>query len=123
MHGKSGIKKKPGIFMKKKKQKKDGAAMTSSDLKLTQKLAALFEARNIEDFIDVRRRPWRLIYFIIGISRGVGFLLGATVLGAILIAFAKHALHKLGGTQWLNENMSQIFLNISNSVKNTPPSN
>jgi hypothetical protein len=108
--------------MKKLKTIKKSKGMGGEDLKLTQKLAALFEARNIEEYIDMRSRPWRLIYwnFIMGISRGVGFLLGATVLGAIFIAFGKHFLHKLGGMPWLGEKIAQAFLYISDIVKNTP---
>jgi hypothetical protein len=108
--------------MKKKQTGKKKSGMGIEDLKLTQKLAALFEARNIEEYIDMRSRPLRLIYwnFIIGVSRGVGFLLGATVLGAILIAFGKHALHKLGGMPWLGEKIAQAFLYINEIVKNTP---
>ena len=103
-----------------KKRKKP--AVNAADMRLTQKLAALFEARNIEEFIDLRKKPLRLIYwnFMIGLSRGVGFLLGATVVGALLIAFAKHAVHRLGGMPWLGEKIAQAYLYISDIVKNTP---
>jgi hypothetical protein len=107
--------------MKKEKTRKKKGGMNNEDMKLTQKLAALFEARNIEEYIDARKRPLRLIYwnFIIGVSRGVGFLLGATVLGALFIALGKSMLHHLGGMPWLGEKIAQAYLYISEIVKNS----
>ncbi len=105
--------------MAKKKQKHK--SIYGSDLALTQKLAAIFEARHIEEYIDMRKRPWKLIYlnFIIGLSRGFGFLLGATVVGALLIAFAKTSLHHLGGMPWIGEKIAQAYLYVSEIVKNS----
>jgi uncharacterized membrane protein len=106
--------------MKKVKKKKQ--VYDTESMKLEQKLAAMFEARNIEEFIDVRKRPFSLMYwnFIIGLSRGIGFLLGATVVGALLIAFGKHTLVRLGGMPWLGEKVAQAYIYINEIVKNTP---
>ncbi len=103
------------------KAKKKKTSIDTDELDLTQKLAAMFEARNIEEFIDSRKRPLRLIYwnFVIGLSRGVGFLLGATVVGALLIALLKHTLHKLGGTPWIGEQVAQIYQYMQESLTET----
>jgi hypothetical protein len=79
-----------------------------------RKLASWLEARNIEEFLDLRSRPWKLIWlnFVIGLSRGFGFLLGATVVGALLLAWIKHAVVKLGGMPWLGEKAAEIIQHI-----------
>ena len=84
-----------------------------------QKIAAVLESSNIEDFLDLRRRPWRLMFmnFWIGVSRGIGFLLGATVVGALFIAWGKHMVTSLGGLPWIGERIADAFLYISDLVK------
>lgn len=81
------------------------------DMKLMQKVAAMLEAGNIEEFIDIKSRPLRLIVlnFIIGLSRGVGFLLGATVVGAIVLAIMKGVFVKLGGMPWFGTQIADIL--------------
>lgn len=84
------------------------------DMNLMQKVAAMLEAGNIEEFIDVKSRPFRLIFlnFIIGLSRGVGFLLGATVVGAIILAVLKGVFIKLGGMPWFGTQIADILLYV-----------
>jgi hypothetical protein len=107
--------------MKNKKEKKKKAAIDKDELALTQKLAVMFEARNIEEFIDARKRPFRLIYwnFIIGLSRGFGFLLGATVVGALMLTFLKHTLHGLGAVPWIGDRVAEIYLYANEALKNS----
>jgi hypothetical protein len=89
------------------------------DLKIMQKIAAVLEASNIEEFLDLRSRPGRLIFWnlIIGLSRGIGFFIGATVAGALVYVFIKHALHSLGGLPWIGEKIASAFIYISDLVK------
>jgi hypothetical protein len=103
---------------KNKRAAKKGRA----DLKLVQKIAAIMEAGTIEEFIDVRSRPFRLIFwnFVIGLSRGIGFLLGATVVGAIIITVMKHAVVKLGGMPWLGEQIANAVIYIKQIVDQAP---
>jgi len=106
--------------MKKiKKTEKDKKAIKvekvlAYDMKLMQKVAAMLEAGNIEEFIDIKSRPLRLIFlnFIIGLSRGVGFLLGATVVGAIVLAIMKGVFIKLGGMPWFGTQIADILVYV-----------
>ncbi|PKL92798.1 MAG: hypothetical protein CVV21_00175 [Candidatus Goldiibacteriota bacterium HGW-Goldbacteria-1] len=84
------------------------------DMKLMQKVAAMLEAGNIEEFIDIKSRPLKLIFlnFVIGLSRGVGFLLGATVVGAIILAIMKGVFVKLGGMPWFGTQIADILVYI-----------
>ncbi|MCE5300765.1 MAG: DUF5665 domain-containing protein [Spirochaetia bacterium] len=104
--------------MKKDRKKKKNDPF---DLSLDQKLAAMFEAKNIEEFIDIRSRPLRLIFwnFVIGLSRGFGFLLGASVVGVILLAIMKKGLAQLGGMPWIGEKAAEILMNVEEIVRTT----
>ena len=104
------------INTKNKKDLKGKAKRT-----VVEKLSDIFEAGNIEAFIEVRKQPAKLLYwnFIIGLSRGIGFLLGATVVGALLIALLKHTLHKLGGAPWIGEQLAQIYHFMGESITDT----
>jgi len=117
VRGKSGL---TGGGMNKEdspvKKKKNGnkEKVLAYDMNLMQKVAAILEAGNIEEFIDVKKRPFRLIFlnFIIGLSRGVGFLLGATVVGAIVLAILKSVFVKLGGMPWFGSQIADILLYV-----------
>ncbi len=45
------------------------------------------EGTRIADYVDLLNRPGRLIYlnFLSGVARGLGFAVGATILGAVLL--------------------------------------
>ncbi len=86
----------------------------SKTLNGIQKVAAAMEAGTIEEFIDIKSRPMRLIFwnFVIGLSRGVGFFIGATIAGALVIAVLKAIFVKLGGMPWIGEKAADFYLMI-----------
>ena len=104
--------------MKKQKVKKNPNPL-KYDMNLIQKIAAVLEASNIEEFLDLRSRPGRLIFWnlVIGLSRGIGFFIGATVAGALIYVLAKHAIHSLGGLPWIGEKIAAAVIYISDLVK------
>jgi hypothetical protein len=89
------------------------------DMNLIQKIAAVLEASNIEEFLDLRTRPLRLIYWnlVIGLFRGIGFFIGATVAGALLYTFMKHAVSSLGGLPWIGEKIANAVIYIGDLVR------
>ena len=89
------------------------------DMNMVQKIAGVLEASNIEEFLDLRSRPMRLIFwnFVIGLSRGFGFLLGATILGAIFMAWGRHIVTSLGGLPWIGEKIAAAVIYIGDLVK------
>lgn len=56
-------------------------------LEKIQQLIITFEKASVAEWIELYRRPWRLMMlnFGAGIARGVGFTVGITILGAIVI--------------------------------------
>ncbi|MFP4465614.1 MAG: DUF5665 domain-containing protein [Candidatus Goldiibacteriota bacterium] len=112
--------KKPEKNREKEDEKED---LLKNDMRLLSRAAAMLEAGNIEEFIDLRSRPWKLIFwnFVIGLFRGIGFLIGATVLGAIIIAlgsnFIKEVIDSLGGLPWIGEKIADAFLYIKEIVE------
>jgi hypothetical protein len=103
-----------------KKKKKAKKGKMKYDLNLIQKIAGILEAGHIEEFIDIKSRPWRLMMmnFWIGIFRGIGFFLGATVIGAVLLALAAAFVKKyLGGMPWIGEKIAEALVYINALVK------
>ncbi len=71
-----------------KQSKTQGQPLQDTNVQLTklEKLADYLERMNIVDYIELNRKPGRVIRFniIYGLSRGFGFAVGFTVLGALV---------------------------------------
>ncbi|HID91848.1 TPA: hypothetical protein EYG96_02435 [Candidatus Gracilibacteria bacterium] len=55
--------------------------------KLEEKIIKTFEIASIDDYVRYLKSPWRIIWsnLLAGIARGIGFILGVTVvLGAVV---------------------------------------
>ncbi|MDA8345998.1 MAG: DUF5665 domain-containing protein [Thermaerobacter sp.] len=54
---------------------------------LLERIAAYMESVNLGAYVDLYRRPWRMLglNFIAGIARGFGMAIGFAVLGAVVI--------------------------------------
>ncbi|MBC7324322.1 MAG: hypothetical protein H5T99_03270, partial [Moorella sp. (in: Bacteria)] len=52
-----------------------------------QQLITTIEKANVAEWVELYRRPGRLLYlnFIAGVARGLGIAVGFTILGAIVI--------------------------------------
>lgn len=52
------------------------------------RLSLRLEQLNLNDLLEVSKRPWQLIWtnFVAGLARGVGMFLGAGVAGAVALA-------------------------------------
>ncbi|WP_258359352.1 DUF5665 domain-containing protein [Moorella sulfitireducens] len=52
-----------------------------------QQLTAAIEKASIAEWVELYRRPWRLLIlnFAAGVARGLGIAVGFTILGAIVI--------------------------------------
>jgi hypothetical protein len=73
----------------------------------------------LEDFLKYLKSPWSIIWtnFVAGLFRGLGFIIGATV----LIAVATFILVKvLGNLPWVGESFKQIgefFQNLEQAAQ------
>jgi len=87
-----------------------------------QRLAEHFERSEVQNYLDLLGRPKRYIWvnFLAGLSRGVGMLMGAgmigTLIAGILIGLVAWAIHTLGGLPWIGEEFQKIILYIRDLV-------
>jgi len=72
----------------------------------TEKLAHNMGHAGLDEFVSYLRSPWRIIWtnLLAGIFRGLGFLLGATVVLAILVFVLVQV---LGNLPWVGEFFQQ----------------
>ncbi len=54
---------------------------------LAERIAAYMESVNLGAYVDLYRRPWRMLglNFVAGLARGVGMAIGFAILGAFII--------------------------------------
>ncbi len=64
---------------------------------MTARLAIRLEQMNLNDLLEVSKRPWQLIWtnFVAGVARGVGMFLGAGVAGAVTLTAVTWAIYHL----------------------------
>ena len=70
----------------------EGSAKGRSDTaavhpELLERIAAYMESVNLGAYVDLYRRPWRMLglNFAAGVARGVGMAVGFAILGALII--------------------------------------
>lgn len=79
---KKGISKKEDLDFKDPK-----GDSIDEKIKLIEKVSDHFIRARVADYVDLMQRPRRMILmnFIAGVARGVGFAVGFTILGAVLV--------------------------------------
>lgn len=80
------------IFKRKKKQEPVEPAVL--DYKTAHKLAMILEKAKLGDYVQMMSKPWRSIYlnFLAGIARGAGMVVGASLVGGLLVIFTVQGL-------------------------------
>lgn len=118
---------------KKKVSKKEGAGEVSGKKVRVEKREEEYELfrgvvknmkqGDLQDYVTYLHSPWRIIWtnFLAGITRGFGFIIGATVLVSIAVYFFINFLVNLpwvGDTfQWINENVKlEEIQDLGNSL-------
>ncbi len=63
------------------------AAADHAHPELLERIAAYMESVNLGAYVDLYRRPWRMLWlnFVAGLARGVGMAIGFAILGAFVI--------------------------------------
>ncbi len=56
---------------------------------LIERIAAYMESVNLGAYVDLYRRPWRMLWlnFAAGAARGIGMAIGFAILGALIVYF------------------------------------
>jgi hypothetical protein len=99
---------------KKKPVKAKGPAGPGDlDWKAVQKTALILEKAKLGDYVAMMGKPWRNIWinFIAGIARGAGMVVGASLVGGLvvilLIQSLKVAFHHAGGVPWVGAQVKE----------------
>ncbi|MDD5686253.1 MAG: DUF5665 domain-containing protein [Elusimicrobia bacterium] len=77
------------------------------------------EFRDILDFV---KKPWKLIWanFLIGVARGVGLLLGMTIIGAIVVTLIILILHKMVDMPLIGSFVARIITEVKHQLASIP---
>jgi len=85
--------------------------------KITEPVKDVF-ASGFEDIVRFIKRPWQLIWinFLIGLARGLGFFLGMTILGALIIV----ALHRMMDLPLVGKYIAGIITEVKQQLSQMP---
>lgn len=90
-----------------------GLPKTDLDWKAAQKTAMILERAKLGDYVTMMGKPWRNIWvnFIAGIARGAGMVVGASLVGGLvvilLVQSLKVAFHHAGGVPWVGAQVKE----------------
>lgn len=101
--------------MPKKKSAKpaDTVVPDNLDWKAVQKAAMILERAKLGDYVAMMGKPWRNIWinFLAGIARGAGMIVGASLVGGLVVILMvqglKLAFHHAGGVPWVGAQVKE----------------
>lgn len=75
------------LFRRKKKKPEPPAEPAVLDYRTAHKLAMILEKAKLGDYVQMMSKPWRSIWlnFLAGVSRGAGMVVGASLVGGLLV--------------------------------------
>lgn len=97
------------LFRRKKAPPAPPAKLTRLDYESAHKLAMILEKAKLGDYVQMMSKPWRSIWlnFIAGVSRGVGMVVGASLIGGLIVVLMTQGLkttfRHVGGVPWIGE--------------------
>ncbi len=82
-----------------------------------QPITDLF-AGGFEDIVGHIRKPWQLMWvnFLLGLARGVGFFLGMTILGALILV----ALHRMVHLPYIGKSIAGVITEVKQQLATMP---
>ena len=102
--------------MTKKAEKKavlDAKMPSEQDWKAVHKAAMILEKAKLGEYVTMMGKPWRNIWvnFVAGVARGAGMIVGASLVGGLLVILAvqglKVAFHHAGGVPWVGAQVKE----------------
>ena len=89
------------------------------DWNTLRQTAAFLDKANLAEFVGMMNNPWRNIWlnFLAGTARGVGFVVGFTIIGGILLFGLKRAFAHAGGLPLFGDDLKQIIGYILAAVR------
>lgn len=85
-----------------------------------EKIISKWSAARITDTYMFLKRPWKTIWanVIVGISRGVGFVIGVSIIGVLLITLIANVLSQFVSIPILGEFIAMIVKSVQTYLKN-----
>lgn len=108
---------------------KRGRKQTESELaqrldgRAVYKLALLLEKAKLAEYVTLMARPWRNIYinFLAGVARGAGMVVGASLVGGLLVLLTvqslKYVAHHSDMLPWIGDRVKAGVGFILNAVE------
>ncbi|MEI7640081.1 MAG: DUF5665 domain-containing protein [bacterium] len=84
-----------------------------------QKYKAMSEADTLKEYVELKKRPFRMMWtnFVMGLFRGIGFFIGMTVVGAVLVAFVAALVKNIfGGLPGVGGEIAKAIIYINDLV-------
>lgn len=91
------------------------AKALEKELSAAEKVAAFLEKARIGEYLDLMNRPMRMMWlnFLAGIARGVGLVVGGSIVGVVLAVLVlkglKVAFHNVGGLPMFGEQLKEFI--------------
>ena len=85
------------------------------ELSTVQKVAAFLEKARLAEYLDLMNRPLRMMWlnFLAGVARGVGMVVGGSIVGVLLVFVVirglKTAFHKVGGLPMIGDQLKEFI--------------
>jgi hypothetical protein len=113
-----------------KKRKAPPEKPVKLDPALVHRLAMELEKAKLGDYVQMMSKPWRSIWlnFIAGVSRGVGMVVGASVVGGLVVVLTmqglRTAFEHAGGVPWIGDKVKAgvaFILQVANEQLGEAP--
>jgi hypothetical protein len=87
----------------------------TTELSAAERVAAFLEKARLGEYLDLMNRPLRMMWlnFLGGIARGVGLVIGGSIVGVLLLVLVLQALklafHRVGGLPMVGEQLKELI--------------
>ena len=99
--------------------KQTGPVPDAVDWTALRQTAAFLHKANLADFMTIVNNPWKSAWlnFLAGLARGVGFVIGFTVIGGLMLYALKRAFAHAAGVPFIGDEIKQTIGYILAAVR------
>jgi hypothetical protein len=96
-----------------------GKAPQDIDWNALRQAAAFLEKAKLAEWVAIMNDPRRNVWvnFLAGVARGVGMVVGATLMGVILTLMLKRAFQHAGGIPWFGAEIKEVIGFILQTIR------
>ena len=99
---------------------KEGSDLpTRADWNALKETAAFLEKARMAEYVAIMSDPRKNIWlnFVAGVARGVGMVVGVTIIGGLMFLGLKKAFVHAGGVPWIGAEMKEVIGTILQAAK------